>query len=126
MHQYELIDKKLIVSETAKRVYRAAAAVSLTLYASLFGVLITPTHLWKGPILLGVLGMAITGAGMEIFLFRFDESGALKQIFWFCVMLFVPLGPALYCYLVYSRSKALPSNSATDPITISNFHKLSE
>ena len=125
MHQYELIDKKLIVSETAKRVYRAAAAVSLTLYASLVGVLISPTHLWKGPILLGVLGMAITGAGMEIFLFRFDDSGALKQIFWFCLMLFVPLGPALYCYLVYSPSKVLRSNSAVHPMTIPDVQDLS-
>jgi len=41
---------------------------------------------------------------MEYFLFRFDDSGALKQVFWFCVMLFAPLGPALYCFLVYSRS----------------------
>lgn len=44
---------------------------------------------------------------MEYFLFRFDDSPALKQILWFVVMLFVPLGPALYCFVVYSRSALL-------------------
>jgi len=42
---------------------------------------------------------------MEYFLFRFDESHPLKQIVWFCVMLIPMLGPGLYCFIVYSRSK---------------------
>jgi len=44
---------------------------------------------------------------MEYFLFGFDDSSALKKMFWFCVMLLPPLGPALYCFLVYSRSKVV-------------------
>ena len=41
---------------------------------------------------------------MEYFLFGFDQSSGLKKGFWFCVMLFPPLGPAIYCFIVYSRS----------------------
>jgi len=125
MHQYELIDKKLIVSETARHVYCMSAAVSLTLYASLVGVRMSPSAFWKWPILLGVLGMAITAAGMEVFLFRFDESAAWKQIFWFCLMLFVPLGPAVYCYLVYSRSTVVRATCDAE-MTISAGQKLSD
>ena len=51
--------------------------------------------------------MAVTMVGMEVFLFRFDDSSPWKQMMWFCVMLFVPLGPALYCFLVYSDSRAV-------------------
>ena len=112
MNQYDLIDKKWILSPTARRVYRTSAAVSLTLYVSLVGAIAKgPTPFWKQALFLGVLGTAITGSGMEAFLFRYDNSSALKQIFWFVVMLFFPLGPALYCYLVYSRSKALKADS---------------
>jgi hypothetical protein len=28
-------------------------------------------------------------------------------VFWFCAMIFFPLGPALYCFVVYSRSNAI-------------------
>ena len=110
MHQYELIDKKWIVSANARRVYRVASAVSLTLYVSLIGVLLSgPTPFWKQILFLGVLGTALNGTAMEIFLFRYDGSSAIKQIFWFIAMLFIPLGPALYCYIVYSRSRVLRS-----------------
>jgi len=126
MHQYDLIDKKLIVSRTARRIYRLSAALSLTLYISLVGVRMSPSAFWKGPILRGVLGTAITVVGMEVFLFRFDQSAALKQIFWFCLMLFVPLGPALYCYLLYSRSKVVRATRADDSMTIPAGHKLSD
>jgi hypothetical protein len=115
MNTYDLIDKKWILSPTARRVYRTSAAVSLTLYVSLFSAMAKgPTPFWKQALFLGVLGTAITGTGMEVFLFRYDDSGALKQILWFVVMLFFPLGPALYCYLVYSRSKALKADSTPE------------
>jgi hypothetical protein len=55
-------------------------------------------------VFLAVLGTALELVGMEYFLMRLDDSPALKQIFWFCALLFIPLGPALYCFLVYSRS----------------------
>jgi hypothetical protein len=59
----------------------------------------------KTIILAGVLGCATTMVAMEYFLFGFDDSSAMKKVFWFCVMLLPPVGPALYCFLVYSRSK---------------------
>src|SRR4029434_8804907 len=58
-------------------------------------------------LLIGVVGAATTMVAMEYFLFGFDQSSALKKIFWFCVLLFPPLGPAFYCFIVYSRSNAL-------------------
>jgi hypothetical protein len=42
---------------------------------------------------------------MEYFLFGFDRSSAWKKTFWFCVMMFPLLGPAMYCFFVYLRSE---------------------
>jgi hypothetical protein len=58
-------------------------------------------------LLAGVLGTATTMVAMEYFLFSFDSSSASKKVFSFCVMLFPPLGPALYCFIVYLRSDVL-------------------
>jgi len=44
----------------------------------------------------GVLGAATTMVAMEYFLFSFDNSSDMKKVFWFCVILFPLLGPALY------------------------------
>jgi hypothetical protein len=113
MLQYDLITKEWIISRAARSVYRAAAALSLLLLPVLWvaiqgSSMLAPLRPILRPLLfVGVLGMALTGLGMEYFLFRFDESHALKQVFWFCVMLFAPVGPALYCFLVYSRSDAV-------------------
>lgn len=63
-------------------------------------------------LLAGVLGTAITIVAMEYFLFGFDNSSALKKVFWFGVMLFPLLGPALYCFIVYSRSDVVEANDA--------------
>jgi hypothetical protein len=115
MLKYELINKGWIVSHTARSVYRASAALSLLIFPALW--LAIEGNGILGPFLrpllfIGVLGMALTGLGMEYFLFRFDDSGALKQIFWFCVMIFAPIGPALYCLFVYSRSDILARSCA--------------
>ena len=92
MNQYEFINKGMIV----------------TVYLSLPAIWMNgPTPVLKQLLFVGVVGMAITMVGMEVFLFRFDDSTAWKQILWFCVMLLPPLGPALYCYLVYSKSTAV-------------------
>jgi hypothetical protein len=56
-------------------------------------------------VLIGAIGAGTTTTAMEIYLFRFDQSRPLKQILWFCVMIIPLLGPALYCFFVYSRSK---------------------
>jgi len=61
----------------------------------------------KLPLFAAILGAAITMVAMEYFLFGFDNSSALKKVFWFCVMLLPPLGPSLYCFMVYSRSDVL-------------------
>jgi hypothetical protein len=115
MLRYEYIRKEWIVSPTARFVYRAAAVTSLALFPLLIAVqlfeLIHP--LLRALVFLAVVGAALNVMAMEYFLFRFDDSRALKQVFWFCVMLFIPLGPALYCFIVYSRS-ALIRNSGAD------------
>jgi uncharacterized membrane protein YuzA (DUF378 family) len=107
------INKEWIVSDTARRIYRIAASLSLALFFFLMAVRIiggVPQALvpiLKLPLLAAVLGAAVTMVAMEYFLFGFDNSSALKRVFWFCVMLFPPLGPSLYCFIVYSRSDVL-------------------
>ncbi len=64
----------------------------------------------KLPLFAGVFGAAVTMVAMEYFLFGFDKSSELKKVFWFCVMLFPPLRPPLYCFIVYSRPDALKVN----------------
>jgi hypothetical protein len=109
MQQYDYINKEWIVSRAALRVYRLAANLSLALYPTLVAQIAGEIPKNLGPVmelllLASIVGAAVTAVGMAFFLFRFDNSHPLKQIFWFCVMLFVPLGPALYCFLVYSKA----------------------
>lgn len=120
MLRYELITKEWIVSRMARRIYRISATLSVALFLGLFvsavagGIPERVAPIARLLLLAGVLGYATTMAGMEVFLFRFDDSRPLKQIFWFCVLLFPMLGPALYCFVVYSRSDVL-RNSCTQP-----------
>jgi hypothetical protein len=108
LNHYQHFSKEWIVSPTARRVYRVAAVVSLTLYVSLAALIAYgPIPAITQFLFVGVLATAINGTGMELFLFRFDDSAAWKQILWFCAMFLIPLGPALYCFLVYSRSKVV-------------------
>ncbi len=101
------------MSGTARRIYRSAAILSMALFFVRIaahmsrGVPETVLPALKLLLLAGVFGTAITMVGMEYFLFGFDNSSALKKMFWFCVMLLPPLGPALYCFIVYSRSSVL-------------------
>jgi len=114
MVKYELINKEMIVSLTARSVYRASAVISLTLYFSLGWITVNgPSPFIKQLLFVGVVATALTVVGMEVFLFRFDDSAAWKQIFWFGLMIFMPLGPALYCFAVYSRSKIVQNEYAT-------------
>jgi hypothetical protein len=120
MLSYEYINKEWIVSRAALRVYRVAAILSLVLFLIMAAEIVGEVPSVLGPVLkplllVGILGAGITVVGMQFFLFRFDDSHPLKQIFWFCAMFFVPLGPALYCLIVYSRSKAL-RNSCADSV----------
>jgi hypothetical protein len=105
---YQHFSKEWIVSPTARRVYRVAAVVSMTLYVSLAALIVYgPIPALKQFLFVGVLAAAINGTGMEFFLFRFDDSPAWKQILWFCALIFIPIGLVLYCFLVYSRSKVV-------------------
>jgi hypothetical protein len=111
MLRYEYINREWIVSRSARRVYRTAAVASLSLYPIVIALMMGEiprilTPALRPLLLASIVGSGITVVGMEFFLFRFDDSHALKQILWFGAMLFIPLGPALYCLLVYSRSKA--------------------
>ena len=108
MDPYQHFSKEWIVSPMARRVYHVAAVVSLTLYVSLAALIVYgPILALKQFLFAGVLATAISGTGMEFFLFRFDDSAAWKQILWFCALIFIPVGPALYCFLVYSRSRVV-------------------
>ena len=118
MLPYEFISREWIVSSTARRVYRVSAVLSVVLFfgwmaaLSQGGIYGAVAPVIKFLFFLGVLGAGITIVGMEYFLFRFDDSHPLKQIFWFCVMLFPILGAAIYCFVVYSRSAVLRSSCA--------------
>jgi hypothetical protein len=119
MQRYEYINKEWIVSSGARRVYRTAACASLALYPILIVAIVgaVPEILhpaFRVLLFASVVAAAITAVGMEFFLFRFDDSPALKQMFWFCALVFVPLGPALYCFMVYSGSRALASIRANE------------
>jgi hypothetical protein len=109
------INKDWMVSQTARRVYRVTAALSLALFFFIIAVRLEggiPRHLvpiLKLPLFAGVLGTAITTVGMEYFFFGFDNSSAMRKGFWFCAMLLPPLGPSLYCFMVYSRSDVFKS-----------------
>lgn len=112
MHRYDYINREWIVSATAYRVYRLAAWLSMLLfcvwsYALTQGIPPIYAPMTRILVLAGVIGAGTVFVGMEYFLFRFDDSHALKQIAWFCVMLLPLLGPALYCFVVYSRSEVV-------------------
>ena len=107
------INKEWMLSGTAQRIYRIAASLSMVLFFMMVALRLVggiPEALLpivRLLLLAGVLGTATTMVAMEYFLFGFDRSSASKKAFWFCVMLFPPLGPALYCFIVYSRSNML-------------------
>jgi len=113
MDHYQHVKKEWIVSPRARRVYRAAAVISLMVYPVLAALIYNgPLPILKQLLFGGVLATALNGVAMEFFLFRFDESQAWKQVFWFCTLIFIPIGPALYCFLVYSGSQAVKAACA--------------
>lgn len=120
MLKYEYINKEWIVSPIARRIYRASAALSVALFFGWCGLLLvgvpsTIASVVRLLLFAGVLGAGITFVGMEFFLFRFDDSPPLKQIVWFLLMLIPLLGPALYCFVVYSHSNVLKSTFPKRP-----------
>lgn len=99
MLRYYYINRGWIVSSAARRVYRVAASLSLALFFVILEVRLTEAipdaliPVLKTIILAGVLGCATTMVAMEYFLFGFDDSSAMKKVFWFCVMLLPPWAP---------------------------------
>src|SRR5215469_659744 len=109
-----------MLSPNARLIYRTSAVLSLMLFLILFFLRL---HLEIDPqllpivrflLFLGVLGAATTTVAMEYFLFGFDSSPAWRKAFWFCLLALPPLGPALYCFVVYSRSTSLKDNADGD------------
>ncbi len=108
------INREWILSPAAQTIYRVSATLSMVLV-----FILMPLHrriddmsqsllpLVRIVVFTCVLGAAITMVAMEYFLFGFDTPASFKKLFWFCVMLFPPLGPPLYCFIVYSRSNVL-------------------
>lgn len=111
MDRYGYIKKEWIVSSGARRIYMLSASISIAFFVVLVDAILQdsfPGFLYpiaRPLIFLGALGAGTTLVGMEIFLFRYDDSSALKQVVWFLIMVFPLLGPALYCYFVYCRSE---------------------
>jgi hypothetical protein len=113
MLRYYYINKEWILSPTARRIYRISAALSLMLFLILWAVRMhVPIPSGSLPVLralvfLGVVGAATTMVAMEYFFFGFDNASIWKKAFWFFVLLAPPLGPPLYCFIVYSKSNML-------------------
>lgn len=120
MDKYEYIKKEWIVSAKARHVYRVSAWLSIAFFFLLVefiredGLLPTLFPIARPLIFIGALAAGVTVVGMEIFLFRYDDSSALKQIIWFLIMVFPLLGPALYCFFVYCRSEQVRKFAPND------------
>src|SRR2546427_12105334 len=101
MTRCEYINKEWIVSSTARRIYRIAAALSLGLFLGLLGMQLrggSPLDIPAAQLLLfvGVVGAATTVVAMEYFLFGFDRSAEWTKACWFLIMLLSLIGLALY------------------------------
>ena len=120
MLRYELVSPQMIVSRTASRLYRASAIISIGLFVSwiTFSEGLSQSVFAPTIVLVAAISAAITIVGMEFFLFRFDESQPLKQIFWFLAMLVPLIGASLYCFLVYSRSDVIRNSLQEKPSLI--------
>jgi hypothetical protein len=116
MLRYYYINKEWMVSSAARRIYRTAAALSLGLFVGLCAMQLSggvPLDIPAANLLLfvGVAGAAVTVVAMEYFLFGFDRSPEWKKVCWFCIMVLPLIGPALYCFIVYSRAVVVKANT---------------
>jgi hypothetical protein len=110
------INKEWMLSVTARRVYRAAAILSLTLVPTLTWFIYLENYpdtsstlllVVRRIVLAGILGTATTTIAMEYFIFGFDDSSGWKKTFWFTLIFLPAIGAPLYCLIVYSRSNVL-------------------
>src|SRR5215472_18534265 len=100
MLRYYYINRGWIVSSSARRMYRIAASLSLSLFFVLFAMSLRgliPNALV--PVLRAISpAWCVRSCNYNdcdgVLFVGFDDSSALKKMFWFCVMLLPPLGPA--------------------------------
>jgi len=121
------ISRSWLVSVTARRVYLAAAFLTMLLAASWLGIqlaLASSGETWEAVpdtiaammrflLFAGVIGTATLWIAMIYYLFSFDRSSALKRTVWaVCFWLFGPISSLLYHFFVYRRqTSALPESS---------------
>jgi len=111
--QHYYISRSWMVSTTAQWIYRRAAWLSIGLFVLLVVMpfvdsvpeILVP--LYRLVFYACALGAALTLVAMEYFLFSFDPSSAGKKSVWFLVLCLIPVGPAIYCLVGYSRSSIL-------------------
>ncbi|HVO79479.1 MAG TPA: hypothetical protein VMT28_02045 [Terriglobales bacterium] len=116
---YLPISKTWIISRAARRLYLVCALAAFALFGVIFAVryamtlsgvasleaspgaaLLARMFLWPG-----ILGTGLLTIAMWYFWFSFDNSGWLQKALWFVPLyLFIPVGPALYYFLVYRRN----------------------
>src|ERR1700749_473347 len=101
------INKEWILSATARQIYRLSSTLCLTLFLFLWAVRMhvpipsTILPIVRMLLFVGVVGASTTMVAMEYFFVGFDNSAMWKKAFWFFVLLAPPLGPPLYCFVVY-------------------------
>jgi len=124
MLRYYYINKAWMLSPLASRVYRISATLSCALFFLWFALHFVSDisgpwrYLIRDVLLVCIVGAAVNLVAMEYFLFGFDKSSEWKKVFWFVVMLFPLLGPALYCFVVYSRSESVNRSASNAPTKI--------
>ena len=129
---YLPITKGGIVSPSARRIYFICALLAIGLFGTLLATFTAvgvsgvrsladvPSAEFLVKVLLfpGVCGTALLSLAMWYFWFTFDRSSWARKAFWLLPLYFlVPIGPALYYFLVYRRwNSTLPhSPEQTQP-----------
>lgn len=116
---YLPIKETWIVSRSARRVYLVCALAALSFFGTLLASAaalrtsraVTPEAFAAAAFIIrlflwpGIAGTALLSIAMWYFWFDFDDSGWLKKALWSLPLyLLLPIGPALYYFLVYCRS----------------------
>ncbi len=127
MSHYLYIKRTWLISPAARRVWRTCAWFSMLLLPWIYLYGLYGDWLYGHQVLdrLGYLLLLISAistaanmAAMEYYLFTIDDSRALAQILWFAVLFLAPVGAAIYCLTVYSRSRHFTKASGESPSTL--------
>jgi len=118
-HYY--LSRSWLVSLNARKVYRFTAISSQLLIVLPLLIAVLSDDVLARPLikqllelalLVAVFSTATTLVAMEYYFFTLDNSGGWSKTFWFLIALFPPIGTALYCFLVYSRSSYFQPTAA--------------